>query len=113
MITAWGVSGMGSMGTTGRRDTPSRVARRKTSAGLLQLLVLGALAAACAEKTPAPKTVAAAPAAAPPAAGGVPSGPPVEIMPAAAARAYLLSSISVGSIDRLLENGTKLASQAV
>jgi hypothetical protein len=71
-------------------------------------------ALACAEKTPPPKTAASAPAAAPvAAAAAIPSGPPVEIVPAASARGHLLGSISIGSIDHVFENAARLVGQAV
>jgi hypothetical protein len=68
--------------------------------------------AGCAGKTPPPAAPAAPPPPPPPVAG-VPSGPPVELTPAVLARRYELATISIGSIDRLLQNGTKLAGQAM
>ncbi len=74
------------------------------------LLLVGM--AACAEsKPPAPRTAAAAPVAvAPP---GPEAGPPVTIVPALAARPWALGTVSIGSFDRLLENGVKLVGSAV
>jgi hypothetical protein len=89
--------------------------RRTVLVCLLTISAAFCLTTSCAEKTPPPKTAAAAPAAAAPvaAAAAVPSGPPVELIPAANARPHLLASISVGSLNRLLENGTRLVGQAV
>ena len=73
---------------------------------------------ACAAKTPPPQPASAARAAyagagaAGPAAA-IPSGPPVALIPAAAARGYLLGSVSIGSVDCLFERGARLVGQAV
>ena len=76
------------------------------------LIALGL--SACAGKQPPPKTPAAvAPVAAPPAPGGVQVGPPLVLLPATAARPYLLANLSVGSFDRLITNGVTLVSSAV
>jgi len=79
------------------------------------MLALSVLSSAACAGTPAPaaKTPPPAPVAQPTAAPGVPAGPAVELLPAAAARGYLLASISIGSIDRPVENGTRLVNQAV
>ncbi|HVV50269.1 MAG TPA: hypothetical protein VHO06_11460, partial [Polyangia bacterium] len=57
------------------------------------------------------------PAAAPPAPvvavpAGPQVGPPVTLVPAATARPYQLGTVSVGSVDRLLENGVRLVGTA-
>jgi len=75
------------------------------------LLVVGMAACAETAKPPAPKTAAAAPVAAAPAGPEV--GPPVTMVPALAARPWALGTISIGSFDRLLENGVKLVGSAV
>jgi hypothetical protein len=67
---------------------------------------------ACAEKTPPTQTPKTAPLTTP-VATGIPAGPPVQLMAAAAARPYLLGTVSISSVDRLLANGTKLVSQAM
>jgi hypothetical protein len=85
-----------------------------------------ALAAVGCASTPPPKSEtpgsvagqAAAPAAGqalakPPAVAGVPVGPPIVILPAAATRSMLLVSISVSSIDKLLASGAELVGRAV
>jgi hypothetical protein len=74
-------------------------------------LLLGALS--CAEKTPPPKTAQAAAPLTTPVATGVPAGPPLELLAAEAARPFLLGTISISSVDRLLGNGTKLVGQAM
>jgi len=74
-------------------------------------LLLGAVS--CAEKTPPPKTVQAAAPLTTPVATGVAAGPPLQFLAAAAARPYLLGTISISSVDRLLTNGTKLVGQAM
>ena len=69
---------------------------------------------ACAEKTPPPHSPQAATAPlTTPVPGGVPAGPPIEFMAAAAARPLLLATVSISSVDRLLANGTKLVGQAM
>ncbi len=73
------------------------------------LLGLGA----CADKTPAPQHVKATAPLTTPVATGIPAGPPVELMAATAARPFLLATVSISSVDRLLGNGTKLVSQAM
>src|SRR5215510_13171360 len=91
-------------GTMGQRESARRVVG-------VCLLVVGA---ACADKTPAPQRPQAATAPlTTPVVTGVPAGPPVELMAAATARPFLLGTISIPSIDRLLGNGTKLVSQAM
>ena len=73
---------------------------------------------ACAAKTPPPQPASAARAAN---AGAVAPisparSPPVRrvaLIPAAAARGYLLGSVSIGSVDRLFENAARLVGQAV
>jgi hypothetical protein len=81
------------------------------------LVLVCLAAAACAGTAPAAKTpasVATTPAtgAAKPAAG--PSvGPPVTLLPAATARPFQLATVSIGSVDRLLDNGVRLVGTAV
>ena len=75
------------------------------------LLLLGA---ACADKTPAAQRPQAATAPlTTPVVTGVPAGPPVQLMAAATARPFLLGTVAISSVDRLLNNGTKLVSQAM
>jgi hypothetical protein len=74
-------------------------------------LLLGAVS--CAEKTPPPKTVQATAPLTTPVATGVPAGAPLELLSAEAARPFLLGTITVSSVDRLLSNGTKLVGQAM
>jgi hypothetical protein len=85
----------------GRLAAPSRIA---VFLGLLGVV------ASCAGKQPGPKTPAAATAAAKP--GGPEAGPPVTLLPATTARPLQLMSVSIGSVDRLLDSGVRLASQA-
>ena len=66
---------------------------------------------ACAEKTPPPQKPAAV--AAPVQSAVTTAGPPVEMWPIAKARPVLLATISVSSVDRLLQNGARLVGQAV
>jgi hypothetical protein len=72
------------------------------------------LATACAATTPPPKTAAAS---APTVVVVTPPGPsviaPVTLLPAATARPYQMATVSVGSFERLLTNGVKLAGSAV
>jgi hypothetical protein len=70
------------------------------------------LLASCAGKQPAPKTTATAAAAAT-APMGPEAGPPVTMLPATTARPLQLVSVSIGSFDRLLDNGVRLAGEAV
>ncbi len=56
-------------------------------------------------QTPATSAAAKAPA-------GPEAGPPVPLIPSAVARPFTLASISVGSFDRLLENGVRLVGAA-
>jgi hypothetical protein len=94
--------------TPGRVASLCRPRARLVSFGLLIAI------AACAGKTPPPAAPAApAPPPPPPPVAGIPSGPPVELTPAAAAHAHELATISIGSFDRLLQNGTKLVGQAM
>src|SRR5262245_25452175 len=74
-------------------------------------VLLGLLA--CAEKTPAPARPQATAPLTTPVAAGVAAGPPVEFVAAAAARPFLLATVSISSVDRLLANGTKLVGQAM
>jgi len=69
--------------------------------------------AACADKTPPPKTVQATAPLTTPVATGIPGGPPIAFAAAAAARPFLLGTVSISSVDRLLGNGTKLVGQAM
>jgi hypothetical protein len=75
------------------------------------LLAVGMAACAGTAKPPAPQTPATAPVVAAPA--GPETGPPVTMVPALAARPWALGTVSVGSFDRLLENGVKLVGSAV
>ena len=43
----------------------------------------------------------------------VPAGPEIQLQPAAAAKPYVIGTVAIASVDRLLANGTKLVSQAV
>ncbi len=86
--------------------------RRAVAGRLLWTSWFALTAATCADKQPPPAQTAAT-AATTSAAPGVPSGPPVELVAAAVARPHLLGTISIASVDRVLENGAKLASQAV
>ncbi len=76
-------------------------------------VVFLSLLASCAGKQPPPQTAtnAANAPAKPPAGPEV--GPPVTLLPAVTARPLLLVSVSIGSFDRLLENGVRLAGEAV
>ncbi|HXU07220.1 MAG TPA: hypothetical protein VN903_39975 [Polyangia bacterium] len=67
----------------------------------------------CAEKTPPPKAVQATAPLTTPVATGVQAGAPVEFVAAAAARQYLLGTVAITSVDRLLGNGSKLVGQAM
>jgi hypothetical protein len=67
----------------------------------------------CADKTPAPQRPQAAAPLTTPVPTGIPAGPPVQLMAATVARPFLLGTISISSVDRLLSNGTKLVSQAM
>jgi hypothetical protein len=80
---------------------------------LLMVGIVGSLGlSACGETAKPPaQTAASAPVVAAPA--GPEAGPPVTIVPAAAARPVALGTISIGSFDRLLENGVKLVGSAV
>jgi hypothetical protein len=87
-------------------------AGRRLGAGVASVVFLSLLAS-CAGKQPPPQTAtnAANAAAKPPAGPEV--GPPVTLLPAVTARPLLLVSVSIGSFDRLLENGVRLAGEAV
>ena len=69
--------------------------------------------AACAEKTPEPKKPAAAAPLTTPVPSGIPAGPALQFLDPAAARPYLLATVTISSIDRLLANGSKLVGQAM
>jgi hypothetical protein len=72
------------------------------------------LATACAATAPPPKTAAAAaPAVVVVTAPGPTVIPPVTLLPPATARPYQMATVSVGSFERLLANGVKLAGSAV
>lgn len=75
----------------------------------IPLSVVGILACAGSAKppvqTPAAKAVAPAPA-------GPEAGPPITLIPANMARPFTLASISIGSFDRLLDNGVRLVGSA-
>jgi len=71
------------------------------------------LLASCAGKQPAPKTPGTAASAVAKAPSGPEAGPPVTLLPAVTARPLQLVSVSIGSFDRLLENGVRLAGEAV
>lgn len=90
-------------GTMGQRELASRVV------GAWALLAV----VSCADKTPPSKTAQATAPLTTPVATGIPAGPPVEFLAAAAARPFLLATVSVSSVDRLLGNGTKLVAQAM
>jgi hypothetical protein len=82
--------------------------------GRLAIPAWGALLcalASCAGKQLAPKTPAPAAVAAKPA--GPEAGPPVTLLPAMTARPLQLVAVSIGSFDRLLDSGVRLAGQAV
>jgi len=69
---------------------------------------------ACADKTPPPHKPATAPVASATAAvGALPAGPNIQLQSPAAAKPYVIGTVAIASIDRLLANGTKLVSQAV
>ena len=87
----------------GERESACRVA--------VVCVLLGLLS--CADKTPAPQRPQAAAPLTTAVVTGIPAGPPVELMAAAAARSFLLGTVSISSVDRLLSNGTKLVSQAM
>jgi len=89
--------------TMGERESACRVA--------VVCVLLGLLS--CADKTPAPQRPQAAAPLTTAVVTGIPAGPPVELMAAAAARSFLLGTVSISSVDRLLSNGTKLVSQAM
>jgi hypothetical protein len=91
-------------GTMGQRESARRVVG----------VCLSLLGAACADKTPAAQRPQAATAPlTTPVVTGIPAGPPVQLMAAATARPFLLGTVSISSVDRLLNNGTKLVSQAM
>jgi hypothetical protein len=69
--------------------------------------------AACAEKTPQPQKPAAAAPLTTPVPSGIPAGPAVQFLDPVAARPYLLATVTISSIDRLLANGSKLVGQAM
>ena len=74
-------------------------------------LVVGLVA--CADKAPPPQIPAAAPVAAPAVVGAPAAGPEIRLQAAEAARPYLIGTVAIASVDKLLANGTKLVSQAV
>jgi hypothetical protein len=80
---------------------------------LLMVAGVGGLGlSACGETAKPPaQTAASAPKVVAPA--GPEAGPPITIVPAAAARPAALGTVSIGSFDRLLENGVKLVGSAV
>ena len=90
-------------GTMGQRESACRVV------AVCLLLGLGA----CADKTPAPQRRKPPRPLTTPVPRGIPAGPPVELMAATAARPFLLGTVAISSVDRLLSNGTKLVSQAM
>jgi len=89
------------------RASARRVVRVCVGVGLL----LGAVS--CAEKAPPPKTVQATAPLTTPIATGVAAGPALQFLAAGPARPYLLGTVSISSVDRLLGNGTKLVGQAM
>jgi hypothetical protein len=96
-----------------RRYLPGTMGDRTVASRVVGVCVLTGLVA-CAEKTPPPHSPQAATAPlTTPVPGGVPAGPPIEFMAAAAARPLLLATVSISSVDRLLANGTKLVGQAM
>ena len=75
-------------------------------------LVVGLMA--CADKTPPPpQKPATAPVAALASVAALPAGPNIQLQAAAAAKPYVIGTVAIASVDRLLANGTKLVSQAV
>jgi hypothetical protein len=82
-------------------------ARRVLGAFLLFGLV------SCAEKTPPPQKPAAAAPLTTPVATGIAAGPAVQFLAPTAARQYLLATVAITSVDRLLANGSKLVGQAM
>jgi hypothetical protein len=91
-------------------NVPSNARRLRAAVGAAALCVLGA---ACAGKQPVPPRSAGdlAAVAKPPTGSQV--GPPVTLLPAPTARPLELCAVSVGSFDRLLESGVRLAGEAV
>ena len=71
------------------------------------------LLSACAGKQPQARTPAQLTAASGKPAAGPEAGPPVTLLPAVTARPLLLVSVSIGSFDRFLESGVRLAGEAV
>jgi len=74
------------------------------------LLIIGLVS--CAETPKQQKPAVTAPLTTPVPAG-IPKGPAIALLAPAAARPYLLATVTVSSIDRLLANGTKLVGQAM
>ncbi len=88
--------------------TGTEAGRRR--AGWLPLLsVVGVVACAGTAKPPAQTPAAVA---APRAPAGPEVGPAVPLIPSAVARPFTLASISIGSFDRLLDNGVRLVGAA-
>lgn len=87
-------------------------AGRRFGAGAATVAFWCLLASCAGKQSPAKTPAAAALAAAKPPAGPE-VGPPVTLLPAVTARPLLLISVSIGSFDRLLENGVRLAGEAV
>ena len=75
----------------------------------MSLSVVGILACAGSAKPPAQTPAGAVAAAAP---AGPEAGPPITLIPANMARPFTLASISIGSFDRLLDNGVRLVGAA-
>ena len=84
------------------------IRRSGRGARWIPLSVVGILACAGNAKPPA-QTPAAAVAAAP---GSSQAGPPITLIPANMARPFTLASVSIGSFDRLLDNGVRLVGSA-
>lgn len=87
-------------------------AKAGTKARRIPLALVGIVAwAGCAGSSkPAPQTPASPGAAV--AAAGPQAGPPVTLLPAAIGRQFQMASISIGSFDRMLDNGVRLVGSA-
>jgi hypothetical protein len=107
--------GLSSRSMIERAAVGHRFRKGAIGSGRLAIPAWGALLcslASCAGKQPASRTPAAAAAVAAKPAGPE-AGPPVTLLPAMTARPLQLVSVSIGSFDRLLDSGVRLASQAV
>jgi hypothetical protein len=90
------------------RGQAGRIGGSGRTAAWIPLSLVGVLACASSAKPPA-QTPAAAVA---PAPAGPEAGPPITLIPANMARPFTLASISIGSFDRLLDNGVRLVGSA-